>query len=174
MSPGTDGPRVRVLPAAGLLLLLAACAAAPPAPPPPDVPAMLAAIKAAGQRESAGFEVTPLRDAGVSSLLQRAQRARGAGQYAQAAGLIDRALAQDPKAPDLLQERAELAIQLHHYARAEQLARASWKLGPRVGSLCARNWQTVMEMRYVARDAAGIAAAKARRDACRVKPVVRM
>jgi hypothetical protein len=167
-------PAKRLALGACLALLLGACASAPPAPPPPDVPAMVAAIRAAGQREASALEVTPLRDAGVRHLVRQASQARANGHYQRAASLIDQALALAPGAPDLLQARAVLAIYLHHYARAEQLARASWQRGPRLGSLCARNWQTVMEMRYVARDEAGIAMARKRRDACRVKPVVRM
>jgi hypothetical protein len=110
----------------------------------------------------------------VQALVDRARKAGKAGRYAQSARLLDRALAREPDAPDLLQDRAEMAIFLHHYAHAEQLARASWSHGPRLGRLCTRNWQTVMEMRFVEHDPAGVKAAQKQRDACRVKPVVRM
>lgn len=157
-------------------MLLGACVSAPSAPPAPQPSAtvMVDAIRLAGQRDGSALQVTPLRDTGVQALLDRAQHERASGEYVQAAGLLDQALVREPKAPDILQDRAELAVYLHHYAHAEQLARSSWSNGPRLGSLCARNWQTVMEMRYVAQDEAGVASARVRRDACRVKPVVRM
>lgn len=170
-----DSMHYRNLAATLATLALAACATTPPAPPPPP-PArvMVDAIRTAGQRDRSALQVTPLRDPGVQALVDRARKAGKAGRYAQSARLLDRALAKEPDAPDLLQDRAEMAIFLHHYAHAEQLARASWSHGPRLGRLCTRNWQTVMEMRFVAHDPAGVEAAKKQRDACRVKPVVRM
>jgi hypothetical protein len=153
---------------------LGACATAPPSPPPPPVKDMVAAIRAAGQRDTSTLQVTPLRDPGVQSLADRARSEQAGGRYAQAAKLLDQALAKEPGAPDLLQDRAELAIYLHHFAHAEELARASWSHGPRLGRLCSRNWQTVMEMRFMAHDPAGVAAARKQRDDCRVKPVTRM
>ena len=158
----------------GLTLLLAACATPRPSTPELSPQVMIHAIDLAGQREHSALEVQPLRDAGVQSLYERAHAERLDGRYIQSAHLLDQALAQQPDAPDILQARAEVAIYLHHYVHAEQLARASWKHGPRLGSLCARNWQTVMELRYVAGDQPGVDAAHRRRDACTVKPVTRM
>ncbi len=157
-----------------LALLLAACTHVPPAPPAPDVQAMVADIDLAGQRDTSPLQVVPLRDPGVTRLLAQAAQARKQGQFARAASLLDAALKHDPSAPGILQARAEIAVLRRHYQHAEALARRSYALGPKLGSLCMRNWQTVMEMRYVAHDAAGIEAARKRRDACRVKPVTRM
>lgn len=167
------------LPFAGLALALivmpAACVrTTPPAPPAPDVRAMVAAIDLAGQRDTSPVQVVPLRNGAVSRLLAQAAQARTQGQYARAASLLDAAMQDAPQAPEVLQARAEIAVLRRHYQRAEALARRSYALGPKLGSLCMRNWQTVMEMRYVAHDAAGIEVARKRRDACRVKPVTRM
>ncbi len=171
---GTAEPMRRWFAALCVPMLLAACA--PPRPSTPEVPprAMIQAIDLAGQRDHSALEVRPLRDTGVQALSDRAAEARDQGRYAESAALLDQALAQEPDAPDLLQARAEVAIYLHHYDHAEQLARASWRRGPQLGSLCARNWQTVMELRYVAGDQPGVDAAHKRRDACAVKPVTRM
>jgi hypothetical protein len=49
-----------------------------------------------------------------------------------------------------------------------------FSLGPKVGSLCARNWQTVVEARIVFKDAATEAQAKLRLKECRVARPVRM
>ena len=67
-----------------------------------------------------------------------------------------------------------LAIAQGRYAEAEGLARKSYDLGPRVGSLCARNWQTVVELREAAGDAAGADSARAQLASCAVKAPVRM
>lgn len=52
-----------------------------------------------------------------------------------------------PDSPDLLQDRAEVAVRLKNFSDAEKLARQSWSLGPKLGTLCARNWQTMVEVR---------------------------
>ena len=46
------------------------------------------------------------------------------------------------------------------FGTAERLAHRSWSLGPKLGPLCARNWQTVVEMRLQFRDQAGAASAR--------------
>jgi hypothetical protein len=48
-----------------------------------------------------------------------------------------------------------VAVRLKDFSTAEKLAHKSWSLGPRLGPLCARNWQTIVEMRLQARDANG-------------------
>ncbi|RAP58566.1 tetratricopeptide repeat protein [Oleiagrimonas sp. MCCC 1A03011] len=154
--------------------LLAACASAPPAPPPPSPQAIVASIQAAGRHDDSALRVTPLRDAGTEALVDQAHKDAASGQYPAAAAQLDKALQDEPHAPDILQDRAEIAVRLQHYAHAEQLAQASWNYGPKLGALCARNWQTVLEMRRLARDSAGVASARQHRDACRVKGVVRM
>ena len=100
--------------------------------------AMVAAIRAAGQRDRSALQVTPLRDRRRAGAGRQAQQGAARPATTQcAASLIDQALAREPGAPDLLQERAEMAIFLHHYAHAEQLARASWRT-VRAWAACAR------------------------------------
>ena len=142
---------------------------APPAPPPaPAKPSydLVAAIRAAGRAESSVINVTPLRDPGVTALANAAAADDAAGRYQDEAAKLDQALKLSPDAPDLLQARAEAAVRLKDYAQAEQLAHRSWELGPRLGPLCARNWQTIVEMRLQANDNAGAAAARKMLKTC--------
>lgn len=139
-------------------MLMAACGTTPPAPiatvaaPAYD---QVAAIRAAGDREKSIIDVNPLRDPGVAALQEAAKHDEQTGNYAAAAGKLDQALKLNPDSPDLLQDRAEMAIRLKDYAAAEQLAHKSWSIGPKLGPLCARNWQTIVEMRLRAADQAG-------------------
>jgi tetratricopeptide (TPR) repeat protein len=145
--------------------LLAGCGMFATTPPPDTRPPLptydqVAAIRAAGDREKSIIDVSPLRDPGITSLQDAAQRDEQAGKYADAAAKLDRALKLNPDSPDLLQERAEMAVRLKDFSAAEKLAHKSWSLGPRLGPLCARNWQTIVEMRLQARDANGAATAR--------------
>jgi predicted Zn-dependent protease len=116
---------------------------------------MIGAIHAAGDREKSVIDVNPLRDPGVSALQDAAKNDEQAGRYADAAVKLDQALKLSPDSPDLLQDRAEIAIRLKDFAGAEKFAHQSWSLGPKLGPLCARNWQTIVEMRLQAGDEAG-------------------
>jgi len=145
--------------------LLAGCGMFATTPPPDTRPPLptydqVAAIRAAGDREKSIIDVNPLRDPGITSLQDAAQRDEQAGKYADAAAKLDQALKLNPDSPDLLQERAEMAVRLKDFSAAEKLAHKSWSLGPRLGPLCARNWQTIVEMRLQARDASGAATAR--------------
>jgi predicted Zn-dependent protease len=151
----------------GALLLavafIAGCATPPPpAPTRPAPPAhdMVAAIRAAGDRESSVIAVNPLGDPGVTGLQDAARADADAGRYADAAAKLDQALKLSPDSPALLQDRAEIAIRLGDFGGAEKLAHRSWSLGPKLGPLCARNWQTIVELRLHAGDEAGAATAR--------------
>ena len=167
--------RFRFAPATLAALLLASCFEAPPPEVKPLRPSYdrVAVIRAAGEREKSVIDVAPLRDPGVSAMQDVAQADERAGRYAQAAAMLDRALRLAPDSPDLLQDRAEIAVRLHDYAAAERLARQSWSLGPQLGPLCARNWQTVVEMRLQAGDEAGPVAARKGVQACHKEGVPR-
>lgn len=157
-------------------VLLAGCfEAAPPPATRPVRPAhdMVAAIRAAGAREKSVIDVAPLRDPGVTALQDAAQADERAGRYAEAAAALDQALKRNPDSPDLLQDRAEVAVRLHDYAAAERLAHQSWSLGPKLGPLCARNWQTIVEMRLQADDDAGAANARKGVQACHEEGIPR-
>ncbi|MEO9078297.1 MAG: tetratricopeptide repeat protein [Rhodanobacter sp.] len=127
---------------------------------------LVASIRAAGEREKSIIDVNPLRDPAVTALQDAAQRDDQSGHYADAASKLDRALKLSPQSPDLLQERAEIDVRLKNYAAAERLARQSWSMGPKLGPLCARNWQTVVEMRRQAGDHTGAQAAGKDVQAC--------
>lgn len=116
---------------------------------------LVAAIHAAGDRETSVIAVNPLRDPGVTALQDTAAREERAGHYAAAASALDQALKLSPDSPDLLQDRAEIAVRQKDYSLAEKYAHQSWSLGPKLGPLCARNWQTIVELRLQARDQAG-------------------
>jgi tetratricopeptide (TPR) repeat protein len=169
------GPRLRLVPPALAALLLGGCfAVSPPeqgaVPPAHD---MVAAIRAAGAREQSVIDVAPLRDPGIGAWQDAAQADERAGRYADAAARLDQALKLSPESPELLQDRAEVAVRLHDYATAERLARQSWSLGPQIGPLCARNWQTVVEMRLQAGDEAGAEVARKGVQACHKEGVPR-
>jgi Flp pilus assembly protein TadD len=162
--------------AAAFVLCLAACAAAPspkPVAPPPDPAHILAGIRAAGDREQSAIDVVPLTDPGVVTLRQAARSAVITGHYDDAAAKLAQALKLHPDSPDLLQDQAELAIRTHDWAGAERLAYRSWQAGPRLGPLCARNWQTILEMRRIAGDEPGVETARKRIGECRVEGVHR-
>lgn len=166
-----------VVSAALAALVLAACTQ-PSAPSQSTRPThsdndMLASIRAAGEREKSVIDVNPLRDPGVASLQDAAQADVRTGQTDAAAAKLDQALKLSPNSPDLLQERAEVSISLKDYAHAEQLAKKSWELGPRLGPLCARNWQTIAELRRHAGDDAGATTADKWVKQCHVEGVPR-
>lgn len=169
--------RLLAIPASLAVALLAACSQ-PPAPTQATRPTvtddqMLASIQAAGQKEKSAIDVNPLRDPGVAALQDAAEGDLRVGKYSDAATKLDQAIKISPNSPDLLQDRAELAIRLKDYASAEQLAHRSWELGPKLGPLCARNWQTIAELRKRAGDAAGAAAATKSVGECHVEGMQR-
>ena len=145
-----------------------------PAEPTPSAAQLIASIHAAGTSDDSVVRVKPLREPGVEALLSRAHHQIDAGQYEDAAATLDEALKLSPKAPDILQQRAELAVRLGDYREAGKLARRSYQLGPKVGALCARNWQTVLEMRRIVDDAAGVEAARKAVATCEEGGPVRM
>ncbi len=134
---------------------------------------MVAAIRAAGRNDDSVVQVQPVRDARTRAFLHTIHAEERAGEYEKAAHALDAALKLAPHAPDLLQDRAEMAVRLQHWDRAVKLAMRSWTLGPKVGSLCARNWQTVVEMRKLHGNAAGAASARKQEAKCRVAGVKR-
>ena len=160
------------------VLALAACTQpSPPSNQSTKAPAptydIVAQIRAAGERDKSAIEVAPLRDPGVTGLQDGASADERAQQYDAAGAKLDSALKIAGDAPDLLQDRAEIAVRLNDNATAERLAHRSYDIGPKLGSLCARNWQTVVEMRTQANDTAGAAAAKQEVAKCHVAGATR-
>lgn len=162
-----------------MALLLVGCGtislpAPSPAPLTTATPeAMVATIRAAAAHDDSELAVQPLRDPRVEDLRQQASGLEVSRRYAEAAAVLDKALAivsADIAASDpaLLQERAEAAVLLKDYAGAEQFARRAHAIGAKVGPLCRRHWATVQQMRRVAGDVAGAASAQAQLEACKV------
>ena len=170
----------RSLPCSALLgagLLLAACSTpAPPARqaarPDPDRIAAVAAIRAVDDATS--LQVTPLRDAAVDGLLAQAKADEAQRHYDDAFAAIERARKLAPDAPDLIQFAAEIELLRGNTQQAERLAMDSWRKGPKLGVLCERNWQTVIEARKIFNDPAYQATAAAHQAQCKVPPPVRM
>ena len=168
---------LRAWPLLSAAALLAACATQAPveAPRQPTLSpaAMVAAIQAAGDREKSVITVQPLTDPGISAWEQAAQASVQAGRYDAAAATLDQAMKQSPGSPDLLQDRAEVAIYQHDYALAQKLAQRSWAIGPKLGPLCARNWETLAQLRKQAGDEAGYATAEKWLPKCHVQGIHR-
>ncbi|MBA2079258.1 MAG: hypothetical protein BGP10_17235 [Rhodanobacter sp. 68-29] len=171
-------PFLRAWPLPLAAVLLAACTTpAPVEAPKPRAAlapaAMVAAIRAAGEREQSVIAVQPLADPGINAWQTAAEADVRAGHYDAAAAKLDQALKRSPESPDLLQDRAEVAVYQHDYAQAQKLAQQSWTLGPKLGPLCARNWETMAQLRKQADDEAGAATAQKWVEKCHVQGVNR-
>ncbi len=161
-----------------LVLAVAACTPnAPPtrsdAPKLAQTPTPVAAIRAAGAGDDSVVQVAPLRDAGVEGWLKEASGAEARRNWPAAIAAAEKALKLAPNAPDILQAIAEFEIARGGYARAEELAMKSYQLGPQVGALCAKNWQTLVETRTAMNDAVERDKAIAQVKACRKKGPMR-
>lgn len=158
---------------------LAACSQpSPPARaaqrPDRDPQAAVAGIRAAGAKFDSSVEVRPLRDAAVEGLLKQAHDAEAQQQPAQALGSVRKALAIAPQAPDILQYEAELLIETGDWKNAAASAQKSYDLGPKVGSLCARNVETLVQARSSLGDSAGAVAARQQGAGCSVPAPARL
>ena len=146
-----------------------------PAPAPEPVRDVLAEVRATGvETDADGIDVTPLREAVVDDLRERAARHEAERDYAAADAALDEALRLVPGDPELLQWRAELALARGAWDDAVRLASASWERGPRLGGLCRRSWAVIRLARELTGypDAAAVAQAQLMR--CTVEPPVRM
>lgn len=164
------------LAAVAVALALSACSHPPmPAANSRSSPtAMVIAIRAAANADKSVVQVAPLRDPAVDGYVDDARADESAGKYPDALQKINAALKLSPEAPDLLQLRAEIEILLRDYPAADVDARRAFALGPKVGGLCASNWQTVLEIAQARHDEAGVAFARNARDACHKAGPIRM
>jgi tetratricopeptide (TPR) repeat protein len=163
--------------AVALAALLAGCSHPPLSSPAADrvsPAAMVEAIRAANVSDKSVVQVAPLRDPAVDGYLDGARADESAGKYQDALEKIDAALKLSPDAPDILQLRAEVEILLRDYVAADADARRSFELGPKVGGLCASNWQTVLEIAESKNDEAGVAFARNGREQCHKAGPVRL
>ncbi len=162
-----------------LACLLAACATpSPPRPAVVEVEApprdLIGEVRAAGSDAVDGIDIQILQDPIILDLRETALQQEGAQHFSDADATVQRALELIPDDPELLQWRAELALALGHLDEAVRLANASWERGPRLGSLCRRNWAAIRLARELSAlpDAAIVAAHQGER--CTVAPPVRM
>jgi tetratricopeptide (TPR) repeat protein len=187
-APSNIGTRKRaldVLRAACMVFLVGVAAgcsqdAAPPAsagnlrvsvPAPGE---MVAQVRAAGVSNASELEVTPLRDPQIGDLLARAAHLEAQSDYPGATQAIAQALTLLPSDPELLQQAAEFALYQKQWPQAAAFAQQSFERGPKLGSLCRRNWTTLRFTRLASGDVAGVQAANQQAAACAVEPPVRM
>lgn len=172
--------RVRCPLLALFCVLLAACSSVPVAPlpvaevAPPPPRDLLAEVRAAAGDPVDVIEVAPLRDGTVVDLLAAAEAAERRGDLVAAEQAVRRAVELVPHDPDLMQRHAELLLAQRLLDEAEQLAALSFERGPRLGSLCRRNWTTVRLAREERGDAGGAATAARQVARCLTEPPVRM
>ena len=154
-------------------ILFAACSQ-PPAPPAakavvkPDTSSALTNIRAAGNAFDSSVEVHPLRDPSVDGLQAQARQLEGQQKPAEALDKVAAALKIAPNSPDLLQYQAELYVETNQWKAAADAAQRSYDLGPKVGALCAKNLQTVVEAGNAMSDAAMMAGAKGKMSGCKI------
>lgn len=162
-------PRLRGARLAALMLLLtlAGCAWQPGLEDPELADRVRAPAEGSDER---GLQVYPLRNPAVRELEKAADQARAEGRLDRAQALLERALRIEDRDPELLQRMAELQLSRGDWAQAEHFAMRSWELGPQVGDICRRNWQTVALARE--RDGQVVAAARARErvEVCPLEP----
>ena len=152
---------------ATLLLTLAGCAWQPGL----EDPELAEQVRAPAEGGDArGLQVYPLRNPAVRELEKAADEARAEGRLDRAQALLERALRIEDRDPELLQRMAELQLSRGDWSQAEHFAMRSWELGPQVGDICRRNWQTVALARE--RDGEVVAAARARErvEICPLEP----
>ncbi|MFT3789728.1 MAG: tetratricopeptide repeat protein [Rudaea sp.] len=153
--------------------LLSACSQPSPpakaaAKPDRDPAAAVAAIRAAGSQLESAVEVKPLRDPAVDGLIKQARDLEAQAQPAPALDAVRRAEKIAGPAPDILQFEAELLIESREWREAGEVAQRAYDSGPKVGAICARNQQTLVEARSALGDAAGAEQARAQVVACKL------
>jgi Flp pilus assembly protein TadD len=139
----------RLVLTAALLLPLAACVTEPPpapapAPPPRVTPTQaLNAVLAQAKADDRELAIQPVRDPEVEDLRETSVAAQKRGDWKASAEALNQALLISPEDPAVLQERAEVALALGDWERAETLSRKALELGSRTGPLCRRHWATI-------------------------------
>ena len=132
------------------------------------------AVRAPARQDSAGVQVFPLQNPAVKELLADASSAESAGDYGQAAVLLERALRIEPRDPEILQSMAEVQLQSGDYQQALNFAVRSYDSGPRVGEICSRNWRTIGVARRQLGDPSGSTEAVQRAASCMNAPPERL
>jgi len=136
--------------------------------PDHDPQVAVAGIRAAGAKFDSSVEVHPLREPAVDGLLKQARDAETQMQPTQALSSVRKALSIAPQSPDILQYEAELLIETGDWKSAAVSAQKSYDLGPKIGSLCARNVETLVIARTNLGDDAGATTARQQGSGCKV------
>lgn len=144
--------------------LLSACAGY--TPEPMEKSEVESRVREPARQDSAGVQVFPLQNPAVKELIAEAGEAESAGDYGQAAMLLERALRIQPRDPEILQGLAEVQLHLTDYEQALNFAVRSYDIGPRVGEICSRNWRTISVAREYLGDHNGSLQAEQRALAC--------
>lgn len=162
--------------ACALALFAASCANDAPAPPTKKVVSRdwLREIRTEALKYESAVEVSPLQDPQVADLKTKADAAEQRGKPKTAEKYLRRALAHRPEDPELWQRLAETQLARRLFAEAEPTAQKSFSLGPKVGSLCVRNWLTIHASRAETGRQAEAAQAKVEAGRCQVQAVIRM
>lgn len=155
-----------------LSLLLAGCATQVPAPVDERIAAEQ--VRAPAAAEARGLQVFALRNPAVAELSQAALQAEQEDDLARAAMLLERALRIEPRDPELLQQMAEVRLDQGQWEQAENHARRSFDVGPRVGELCQRNWRTIALSLERRQDLSAADQARMRLQACQVEAPPRL
>lgn len=155
------------IPVLFLTVFLGACATSP-APVPVDEHEVETRVRQPAQQDSAGVQVFPLENPAVTELLADASAAESSGRYEQASMLLERALNIQPRNPEILQNMAEVQLQVRDYEQALNFAVRSYDLGPRVGEICSRNWRTISVSREHLGDHGGSVEAEQRVKSCMI------
>ena len=134
----------------------------------PDAAAAVVSIREAGARFDSSVEVHPLRDPAVDGLVRQAHAFEAQQELPQAIDAVAKALKIAPESPDLLQYQAELLIESGDWQTGAAYAQSSYERGPKVGALCARSLQTLIEANTVFGNDARIAQARQQMLGCRV------
>jgi len=113
-------------------------------------------IRGVGTDADQGLQIYGLRNPIVTDLMNQALQAERKRSFERAVRLLEEALLIEPQAPDILQQLAEVKLELGQWNQAKEHALSSIELGPRVGHLCKRNWRT---MAYVHRQLGDVQAA---------------
>lgn len=171
--------RLRCVAVASVCVMLGGCLSASPPPPPRAAVAVvtpaqrLAAVERAAGVDDTELSVQPLHDAQYEDLRQHAREQRVGGDLTGAIGALDQALQLGASDPELLQERAELALLRQDYDGAERWARQALELGSRTGPLCRRHWATIEQARLARAQTADAGSAHAQIDSCTVAGIKR-
>lgn len=150
-----------------LAVFLGACATTQ-APAPDGSHEVETRVRQPAQQDSAGVQVFPLENPAVTELLADASAAESSGRYEQASMLLERALRIQPRNPEILQNMAEVQLQVRDYEQALNFASRSYDLGPRVGEICSRNWRTIGVSREHLGDHRGSVEAEQRAQTCMI------